>query len=166
MKQLLHIFFLSVVLVCLSACESPVPEIVGKYDFKISGNVTQNNGQIIVLTNEAGDLQVTHLTDNTLLLTFNTTDGSAYTTQATIEGNQLELNPFARVITITKKTQESNILGIPIELIQTEVYNTEVYGYGTIYGETIHFHLQYSGAEFTGSKKIVGNNIFMIANKK
>ena len=166
MKQLLHILYLSMAIVCLSACESPVPEIVGKYDFKISGHVTNSDAQVVVLPNEAGDLHVAQLTDNTLLLTFNTTDGCAYTTEATIEGNQLELNPFARVITISHKTQESNILGIPIEMIQTELYNTEVYGSGTIYGETIHFTLQYSGAEFTGAKRIVGNNILMVANKK
>ena len=166
MKQLFHLLILPIVITCLSACQSPIPDIVGEYDFKLSGYVTQNNAQVIVLPNEAGDLQITHLTNNTLLLTFNTIDGCAYTTQATIEGNVLELNPFERVISISYKTQVSNILGIPIETIQTEQYKTEVYGSGTIYGETIHFNLQYSGAEFVGSKKIIGDDILMIANKK
>lgn len=166
MKKLLHFLVLPLAMICLSACESPIPDIVGEYDFKVSGYVTQNDAQVVVLPNEAGELQVIHLTDNTFLLTFNTTDGCAYTTEATVEGNQLELNPFERVITISYKTQVSNILGIPIETIQIEQYNTEVYGYGTIYGETIHINLQYSGKEFIGSKQIIGDNILMVANKK
>ena len=165
MKQI-HYIIMSLLLIYLSACESPLPMVEGEYDFKVSGHITQNGTQIVVLPNEAGTMDIMHLMDSTYMLTFNTTNGCAYTTQATISGNQVEMNPFARVITLTNKTQESNILGIPIEIIQTEYYNTQVFGSGTIYGETIHFNLQYAGEEFTGSKRITGNNILMIANKR
>lgn len=160
------LFFIIMMLLGLSACESPVSIVVGEYDFKVSGHITKNSTQIMILPNEEGTMNITYLTDSTYMLTFNTTNGCAYTTQATISGNQLEMNPFARVITLSNKSQETNILGIPIEIIQTEYYNTEVYGSGTIYGDAIHFTLQYAGEEFMGSKTIKGNNILMIASKK
>jgi hypothetical protein len=167
MKQLIHRIVVSIIVVGLSACaSSPIQDCTGEYDFKVSGHVTKDAAQIIVLPNETGTMEMTHLSDSTYMLTFNTINGCAYTTQATVSGNQVEMNPFIRTIELSFKKQESNILGIPIEIIQTEVYNTEVYGFGTIYGDIIHFNLQYLGTEFVGNKTIKGSDILMIANKK
>ena len=166
MKKILYYITFTIITVCLSACEPTVQNIYGEYEFKLSGYVTKDQSQTVVLPNEAGTLYITYLNKGTMMLTFNTNDGCAYTTQGSINGNELEFNPFSRTISLSTKTQVSNILGVPIETTNIEHYNTEVYGTGTIYGETIHFNLQYSGSEFTGSKKIIGDNILMIANKK
>lgn len=156
---------LSSLILCLSSCESPLQTIVGEYSFKISGQVTKDGNQGIVLPDEIGAMEIIHLADSTYLLTFNTINGSAYTTQATKTGNQLDLQPFSRVVTLTYYTQDSNILGGLIEITETEHFDTDIYGYGTIYDKTIEFKLQYSGEELTSSKRIKGNNITMLAKK-
>jgi hypothetical protein len=120
----------------------------------------------MVLPNETGTMEIIHLDASNVLLTFSTTDGSAYTTQAMLNGNQLELHPFSRTVVITYKTKESNILGGLIELTETEYYNTSVYGSGTIYDKTIVFDLRYFGEELNGNKTITGNKIILLANKK
>lgn len=156
---------LSSLILCLSSCESPLQTIVGEYSFKISGQVTKDGNQGIVLPNEIGAMEIIHLADSNYLLTFNTINGSAYTTQATKTGNQLDLQPFSRIVTLTYYTQESDILGGLIEITETEHFDTDIYGYGTIYDKTIEFKLQYSGEELTSSKRIKGNNITMLAKK-
>lgn len=152
-------------ILCLSSCESPLQTIVGEYSFKISGQVTKDGNQGIVLPDEIGAMEIIHLADSNYLLTFNTINGSAYTTQATKTGNQLDLQPFSRIVTLTYYTQESDILGGMIEITETEHFDTDIYGYGTIYDKTIEFKLQYSGEELTSSKRIKGNNITMLAKK-
>ncbi len=156
---------LSSLILCLSSCESPLQTIVGEYSFKISGQVTKDGNQGIVLPDEIGAMEIIHLADSNYLLTFNTINGSAYTTQATKTGNQLDLQPFSRIVTLTYYTQESDILGGLIEITETEHFDTDIYGYGTIYDKTIEFKLQYSGEELTSSKRIKGNNITMLAKK-
>lgn len=156
---------LSSMILCLSSCESPLQTIVGEYSFKISGQVTKDGNQGIVLPDEIGAMEIIHLADSNYLLTFNTINGSAYTTQATKTGNQLDLQPFSRIVTLTYYTQESDILGGLIEITETEHFDTDIYGYGTIYDKTIEFKLQYSGEELTSSKRIKGNNITMLAKK-
>ena len=157
------LFFL---VACLPACESPVQTIIGEYSFQVSGQVTKDGTQDMVLPNETGTMEIIHLDASNVLLTFSTTDGSAYTTQAVLNGNQLELHPFLRTVVITYKTKESNILGGLIELTETEYYNTSVYGSGTIYDKTIVFDLRYFGEELNGNKTITGNKIILLANKK
>lgn len=164
-KNIFAYAIFSLLILQLSACESPLQDIVGEYSFKVSGQVTKDATQQMALTDEMGAMEIIHLSDSTFLLTFNTLNGSAYTTQAVLSNNQLDLIPFARTVIITYKTQNSNLLGGLIELTETEYYNTEVYGYGTIYDNTIKFTLQYSGKELSGNKKIKGNNIIMLAKK-
>ena len=164
-KRIFIYTLLSSLILCLSSCESPLQTIVGEYSFKISGQVTKDGNQGIVLPDEIGAMEIIHLADSTYLLTFNTINGSAYTTQATKTGNQLDLQPFSRVVTLTYYTQDSNILGGLIEITETEYFDTDIYGYGTIYDKTIEFKLQYSGEELTSSKRIKGNNITMLAKK-
>lgn len=164
-KRIFIYTLLSSLILCLSSCESPLQTIVGEYSFKISGQVTKDGNQGIVLPDEIGAMEIIHLADSTYLLTFNTINGSAYTTQATKTGNQLDLQPFSRVVTLTYYTQDSNILGGLIEITETEHFDTDIYGYGTIYDKTIEFKLQYSGEELTSSKRIKGNNITMLAKK-
>lgn len=156
---------LSCLILCLYSCESPLQTIAGEYSFKISGRVTKDANQGVALPDEMGAMEIIHLVDSSYLLTFNTINGSAYTTQAVLTGNQLDLQPFSRVITLTYHTQESDILGGLIEITETEHFDTDVYGYGTIYDKTIEFKLQYSGEELTSGKRIKGNNIIMLAKK-
>lgn len=164
-KRMFIYTLLSSLILCLSSCESPLQTIVGEYSFKISGQVTKDGNQGIVLPDEIGAMEIIHLADSNYLLTFNTINGSAYTTQATKTGNQLDLQPFSRIVTLTYYTQESDILGGLIEITETEHFDTDIYGYGTIYDKTIEFKLQYSGEELTSSKRIKGNNITMLAKK-
>lgn len=164
-KRIFIYTLLSSLILCLSSCESPLQTIVGEYSFKISGQVTKDGNQGIVLPDEIGAMEIIHLADSNYLLTFNTINGSAYTTQATKTGNQLDLQPFSRIVTLTYYTQESDILGGMIEITETEHFDTDIYGYGTIYDKTIEFKLQYSGEELTSSKRIKGNNITMLAKK-
>lgn len=164
-KRIFIYTLLSSLILCLSSCESPLQTIVGEYSFKISGQVTKDGNQGIVLPDEIGAMEIIHLADSNYLLTFNTINGSAYTTQATKTGNQLDLQPFSRIVTLTYYTQESDILGGLIEITETEHFDTDIYGYGTIYDKTIEFKLQYSGEELTSSKRIKGNNITMLAKK-
>ena len=164
-KRIFIYTLLSSLILCLSSCESPLQTVVGEYSFKISGQVTKDGNQGIVLPDEIGAMEIIHLADSNYLLTFNTINGSAYTTQATKTGNQLDLQPFSRIVTLTYYTQESDILGGLIEITETEHFDTDIYGYGTIYDKTIEFKLQYSGEELTSSKRIKGNNITMLAKK-
>ena len=155
----------SFLLFCFCACESPVQSVIGEYSFKVSGQVTKDGSDLLALPDEMGTMDIIHLNDSNFLLTFNTLNGSAYTTEAVLSNKQLNLHPFSRTITLTHKSQSSDILGGIIELTETEHYSTDVYGYGTIYGETIKFTLQYSGEELTNGKKIKGSNILMLAKK-
>jgi hypothetical protein len=157
--------FLTLAMVCLSACESTWQTIVGEYSFKVSGQVTKDATQVYSLPNEIGAMEVIHLQNSTYLLTFNTINGEAYTTKAIFSNNQLELYPFSRTVTITYQSQNSDIWGEIIEFTETEEYQTDVYGYGNVYGETIEFKMQYSGTELGGNKQIKGNNITMLAKK-
>lgn len=157
--------FLTLAMVCLSACESTWQTIVGEYSFKVSGQVTKDATQVYSLPNEIGAMDVIHLQDSTYLLTFNTINGEAYTTKATLSNNQLDLYPFSRIVTITYHSKESDIWGEIIDITETEEYQTDVYGYGNVYGETIEFKMQYSGTELGGNKQIKGNNITMLAKK-
>ena len=157
--------FLTLAMVCLSGCESTWQTIVGEYSFKVSGQVTKDATQVYSLPNEIGAMEVIHLQDSTYLLTFNTINGEAYTTKATLSNNQLDLYPFSRIVTITYHSKESDIWGEIIDITETEEYQTDVYGYGNVYGETIEFKMQYSGTELGGNKQIKGNNITMLAKK-
>lgn len=157
--------FLTLAMVYLSACESTWQTIVGEYSFKVSGQVTKDATQVYSLPNEIGAMEVIRLQDSTYLLTFNTINGEAYTTKATLSNNQLDLYPFSRIVTITYHSKESDIWGEIIDITETEEYQTDVYGYGNIYGETIEFKMQYSGTELGGNKQIKGNNITMLAKK-
>lgn len=157
--------FLFLINLCFTACESSLPSIIGEYSFKLSGQVIKDTTQGIVLPPEIGTMEIIHRNDNNFRLTFNTINGDVYTTNATLSDNQLDLQPFTRTITITYHAQDSDILGGLIEWTETEHYNTEVYGYGTVYGQTIEFTMQYSGKELDGNKQIKGNNIIMIAKK-
>lgn len=154
-----------IMLCTTTGCESSLPSIVGEYSFKVSGQVIKDTTQGIVLPTEMGSMEIIHLNDDHFLLTFNTINGSAYTTKAILSNNQLDLQPFNRTITIMYQAQDSDILGGIIEWTETEHYNTEVYGYGTIYDKTIEFTMQYSGIELNGNNKIKGNNIVMLAKK-
>jgi len=160
---LLSILFLAACF--LSACTSPVESIVGEYSFKISGTVTQDSWREVALTDEMGVMEIIHLKDNEFLLTFNTINGSAYTTQATLNGDILDINPFSRTVVISYQTEDSDIFGGLIEHTNIEYYQTEVYSSATMYGNTIEFKMQYSGKELAGTRKIVGNNIIMLAKK-
>lgn len=157
--------FLFGAILFFSACESQLQSIAGEYSFKISGQIVKDATDKISLPDEMGAMEIVHVSDSTFLLTFNTINGSAYTTQAVLSNNQLELRPFLRTITLTYTKQGSGFWGEFIEFTETEYYNTEVYGYGTIYDKTIEFKLQYLGEELTSSKKITGNNILMLAKK-
>lgn len=148
-----------------TACESSLQTIVGEYSFKVSGQVVQDGTTGLPLPDEIGVMEIIDLHDGNLLLTFNTVNGSVYTTHAALSDNQLDLQPFTRTVSITIKKQDSTILGGLIEHTEVEHYNTEVYGYGTIHGETIEFTLQYSGMELSGNKRIKGNQITMLAKK-
>lgn len=164
-KLLVYGLFLSFV-VCFSACESTIQTIIGEYSFKVSGQVTKDASKKVVLSDEVGTMEIIHLNDSNFLLTFNTINGCAYKTQAVLSKNRLDLQPFSRTITITYKTQDSDILGGIIETTEIEHYNTDVYGHGIVYGNTIDFQLQYSGEEIAGNNiKIKGNNIIMLAKK-
>lgn len=164
-KKIFAYGFLSVVILCFSACDSSLPSIVGEYSFKVSGQVVKDTTQGIVLPTETGVMEIIHLNDSNFLLTFNTINGSVYTTEATLSNNQLDLQPFTRTITINYQSTDSDILGGLIEWTETEHYNTEVYGYGLVYSETIKFAMQYSGKELDGNQQIKGNNIIMLAKK-
>lgn len=157
--------FVVMLTLCLSACETPVQDIAGEYSFSVSGRVTKDASSQYELTNEMGTLEIAHLSDSTYKLFFDTQDGIVYTTKATLSNNQLDLRPFERSITLVFKSQESSILGDIIQLEEKEYYRTEVYGSGTIYGNTIEFNLQYAGEELNGNHRITGNRILMIARK-
>ena len=157
--------FLFCIILGLPSCESPLQTIVGEYSFKLSGQVTKDGTQVYSLPNEIGAMEVIFLQDSTFLLTFNTINGEAYTTKARLSDNQLELDPFSRTVIITYQSQNSDIWGEIIEFTETEEYQTDVYGYGNVYGETIEFKMQFSGKELGGNKLIKGNNITMLAKK-
>ena len=63
-------------------------------------------------------------------------------------------------------TQESSILGGVVNLEHTEDYQIGVYGSGIIYDNTIIFRLQYLGNGLADEKKLVGDEITLVARKK
>lgn len=164
MKKLLLFSVLIPLLIGLAGCQSPVEIAIGSYTYHASGEITLG-GERYLITDEKGEMEMIYLQDNTLLLTFSADNGGVYTTQATINQQEIEIAPFNRSMEVKYTVRENSLLGGPTNIEKTESYSVDVYGEGHIYGETIILDLRYDGHGLTDNKKLIGKKITLIAKK-
>lgn len=164
MKKLLLFSVLIPLLIGLAGCQSPVEIAIGSYTYHASGDITLG-GERHLITDEKGEMEMIYLQDNTLLLTFSADNGGVYTTQATINQQAIEIDPFNRSMEVKYAVRENSLLGGPTNIEKTESYSVDVYGEGQIYGETIILDLKYDGHGLTDNKKLIGKKITLIAKK-
>lgn len=164
-KRLSLIMFASILLFC-NACTDTLHIVTGEYTYQASGQVTLDNVRSLILEHEMGTMDILYKDPSTLLLTFYSNDGNTYTTDATIDEKNIDLFPFTRLLSVKYTTQESSILGGVVNLEHTEDYQIGVYGSGIIYDNTIIFRLQYLGNGLADEKKLVGDEITLVARKK
>ena len=100
------------------------------------------------------------------MLIFFAEDGNTYTTNATVEGEGLLLDPFYKLLPINYYTHETTLLSGTISVLHKENYQVAVYGTGEMYEDTIVFTLHYSGEELNNGTKLIGKNITLIAKTK
>ena len=159
MRKFIYFLCSISLIACFTACNNNAAEsYIGEYDYQSSGNITLGGVQNLII-----DLQKD---PTTLMLIFFAEDGNTYTTDATIEGNSVLLSPYHKLLTINYYITESSLLAGTTNRLITEDYQLTVYGTGTIYSNVITFTLQYSGQELSTGKKLVGNNITLIAKRK
>ncbi len=159
--------FSGLIMLLMSSCNEPVKALVGSYSYTISGQATIEDTISVILPNEKGAVQMEKIQKDSILLTMNYysgIEGGVYTTQGKVTDNKITLTPFKRIMTVTYKNTETDLL-IPVEKTYTENYEVQVSGVGTIYNETVHFQLQYNGKCTTNNKVIKGNNILMVAKR-
>jgi len=167
----------------LSACSdsADVRDIRGGYHFKTSGQVTVSNSGAdpypLTLTNETGLLEVVSLhADDSILITFNQTNGGVYTTRGTTDGKLITLEPFDRTATLRVETTYADTITSGIGIFSTdsiisvtapsvETFDLHVSGYGEVYDNNLIFHLTYDGRSQSSAKTVAGSDISMLAKK-
>ncbi len=163
MKKLL-LGVLTLLLLGLAGCQSPIETAIGTYSYHASGDITLG-GERYLITDEKGEMDMIYLQDNTLLMTFSAENGGAYTTQATISQQDIFITPFNRSMEVKYTVRENSLLGGPKNIEKTESYSVDVYGEGHIYGETIILDLKYDGKGLADQKHLIGKKITLIAKK-
>lgn len=167
MRKFIYFLCSISLIACFTACNNNAAEsYIGEYDYQSSGNITLGGVQNLIIDHEKGNMEVIQKDPTTLMLIFFAEDGNTYTTDATIEGNSVLLSPYHKLLTINYYITESSLLTGTTNRLITEDYQLTVYGTGTIHSNVITFTLQYSGQELSTGKKLVGNNITLIAKRK
>ena len=148
--------------ILLTACTEPVQPFLGDYSYKITGDVLVNDSIITPLIDKIGALNVIHIDDSTVLLTFNELEGGVYTTRGHVSESYIVIDPFKCNITIQSEETE-DFPQRPTTILTT--YATEVSGQATRYDHTLLFDLRYQGTSISDSSTLVGDHITMVAKK-
>lgn len=148
--------------ILLTACTEPVQPFLGDYSYKITGDVLVNDSIITPLIDKIGALNVIHIDDSTVLLTFNELEGGVYTTRGHVSESYIVIDPFKCNITIQSEETE-DFAQRPTTILTT--YATEVSGQATRYDHTLLFDLRYQGTSISDSSTLVGDHITMVAKK-
>ena len=148
--------------ILLTACTEPVQPFLGDYSYKITGDVLVNDSIITPLIDKIGALNVIHIDDSTVLLTFNELEGGVYTTRGHVSESYIVIDPFKCNITIQSEETE-DFVQRPTTILTT--YATEVSGQATRYDHTLLFDLRYQGTSISDSSTLVGDHITMVAKK-
>lgn len=154
------------ILLGLNACEKNYNTLVGEYHYQVSGHVTLGGVRDLIIDHETGSLEIIQKNATMFMLIFFAEDGNTYTTNATVEGEGLVLDPFYKLLPINYYTHESTLLSGTVSVLHEENYQVVVYGMGELYDDTIIFTLQYNGEELNNGTKLIGKNITLIAKTK
>lgn len=166
MRKLTLFIVIIGLLLGLNACEDIQNILIGEYHYQVSGHVTLNGVRNLILDNEKGSLEIIKKDATNFMLLFFAEDGNTYTTDATVDGKNVVLSPFYKLLPIKYYVHESTLLSGTVSVLQEENYQVVVYGIGQLYEDTIIFTLQYNGEELNSGTKLIGKNITLIANSK
>lgn len=153
----------------LVGCTDPVQSRMGAYSYQIAKQVATITDTVpdtlsTTLPAEMGALQMERVEGENILLTFSSLKGDVYTADGVMRGDSIALQPFARTLTVTYKTTETELLR-PVEKTVSADYRLTVTGKADLHNETLHFHLTYAGQSLSNASTLQATDILMVAKK-
>lgn len=153
-------YLLAMIAIAFTACSKEAKTLSGDYSYKKTGSIqiaTDTTSITLHLNNEIGQLNIIDLNaeeGNKVMLVYNTMNGDIITTNATITGDTLKIDPYNRQLSI----QTDSISG---------KFDIEVRGYGVRYDNLILFNEIYEGEieENQNKATVYGDDIKTIAER-
>lgn len=148
---------LGIIMLCLAAmigCQSrqvtepdQVDRIVGDYSYKISGVATVDSDSV-QLSDEIGAMEIVRIDSAKALVTFNTLAGPAYFSYLAVNGSNLTLQPYERIIRYNRHD-----------------YALVCSGNGTVYDKTILFEIHYAMQQPDSVRFMTADKLTMLCKK-
>lgn len=186
-RNLLNLLLSALLATVFFSCTKPIEEsILGRYHFKMSGNLTFLNIQTCLdddnaqpdtigyvgylLVSQSGQMKILGNRDRYIVNMSVMLGGNAFSFDATLHGDTLRLNPDEAVIGIVPEGSSTTLLSIGTPVLLT------MDGNGVMHDQTIMFDInlsggfstlnQINGKNYINEYTVVDNNVVCIADKE